>query len=375
MKKVLLSLFAVITAVTFSCIPAQAHKVKSFGATAVAFETGRVMQDSSDLYFVSLQPRFKVGALTLGVEFNQYMDEDLSMRDGGNDSIILGMAEYKRGDRLKLYYGEIENITFGSGFIVSNYRTNIKGNVPLSRQKGLTVDIANKDSYVKFFGTKTDLYGLRGVHKFGRFTLGSTVVSDSDPDFEIFGIDGEMSFWKNSDDIKLYGELAGIKDYGSGFAVGAMASPHKDFDAKIEVRDYDSDFAPGIVDEHYEAANVFNRLNTTSGRMYGIFSCVDLFSQRDVSASISYERYEDMKPRVTLKAKAKITSRVRGELFMAEQNFVPKNGLVAENTLARATAYVKFSRKGELILDYYKAYDDVPAKLDSLTFKVKYSLF
>jgi len=355
--------------------PSFAHGADLLEPFSLSFETGKIEQSDGreDLYLLSVQPTYSAGRIsaTLGINFYAYRDG--KMRDGGNDSLVIESLTYDDEDKFRFHYGELENLTFGSGFIVSNYRSNIRGQVPLNRQKGFEIDLVGPSSYIKAFGTKTNLIGLRAIRNFGLFNVGATAVADSNPDFEEVGIDAE--FLLIPDKITLYAEGAKIIDYGAGYAFGAILSPHKYVDAKVEYRGFDEDFVPGIVDEHYELRPAFDRMSYNTGT-WGLYTSLDLFKGEFISGTVTYEDYEDIQSRITCSGTANLTSRIRGELFYAEENYLPDQyGLIEQDKLARASMYIKFSKKGEFIIDYYNAFDDKPSGLESFAFKTKFRIF
>ncbi|MFA6448567.1 MAG: hypothetical protein WCX65_03780 [bacterium] len=369
----LLAISAIILLAAGAASPA--HATDLLKPNGLSFEAGKIQEKDgrSDLFFASLIPQFSIGGLTAVINVNYIADREFKIRDAGRDFIVVDSVQYKHNDKFKFYYGEIKNLTFGSGFIVSNYRSDIRGNVPLNRQRGIELDLKSDDSYIKAFGTRSDLFGVRGVRTLGAFRLGATAISDADPDFEEIGIDIETNFKREW--VKFYAESAKIIDYGDGVALGVVASPVKKFSAKAELRDFSSDFVPSIVDEHYEAGSPFLKL-TNTGRTYGLYTSMDFFPGGEYSLGLTHESYEDHQPRTTIKARGKITPRLSGDIFYAQENFVPKNGWIKpKNSVARGILTFKLNNKADLILDYYRAYDDSLNKQDSLTFKTRIKLF
>ncbi len=369
-------LFSIVLLTVLSASSNIADAADLLEPQALSWNAGKVTQDEgrADLYFVSLEPGFRIGNLTAVIGINYYFDEDLKVRDGGNDLIMLSSLEYEDPNRMRLYYGEIENLTLGSGFVVSNYRTNVTGNVPMTRMQGLELDLWGPRSAVTVFGTRTDLLGLRAVRNMGRVTIGTTAVTDAEPDFEEIALDLQGTIVPEK--FSLYTEVASIQDYGDGFALGVLATPLPFVEVKAELRDFDSDFVPGIVDEHYEARPVVESIKAnTTGRLMGFYSAVDFFRGRRVSATLTFEDYEDYKSRYTITGRGKINNRIHGDLFFAKEDFVPQLGGSSEDSIVRAHIYVKTTKRLDLIFDFYNAYDDKRNMLESLTVKTEYHLW
>jgi len=365
---------AIAAAAIFAAFASPARAADLLEPKSIAFETGKIKQNDGqvDLYIASLITHYHVGGLTAAVDFNFYADKELHTRDGGNDLVVVDMIRFVDGDRFKIQYGDIENLTFGSGFIVSNYRSNLRGNTPLNRSKGIELDLASRNSYIKMFGTRSDLFGMRAVRNFGPVTLGATAVGDADPDFKEIAIDAEMNMAKDS--IKLYAESAKILDYGNGTAAGVVAAPMDGIVAKVELRDFSYDFVPGIVDEHYDAVSPFSRLKGDTSRTMGYYSCLDFFPGGENSAKFAFERYEGRKPRATVNARGRFR-KFRGELFAAQENFIPKTEYTGpRTTVTRGLLGYRVSKRAELIFDFYKAYDDGSNGLKSLTVKTNIKL-
>lgn len=361
--------------VIFAALPRETKAASPFDPISLKYASGKVTQENnSDLYFASVHPGFGFGNFAFSLDFNFYVDSEFTMRDGGNDAVVLGSVDYVKKDRFKLHYGDIENMTFGSGFIVSNYRLNTKGNIPLNRQKGMDLDITTPVSTIKVFATRTKLVGVRAVRDMKTFLVGATIVSDTEPDFEVYAIDAQMPLPGKS---ALYGEVASIADYGDGFALGVMSSPLSFLDVKFELRDYDSDFVPGIVDEHYEVSSPITRLTgNPAGRMLGYFTSMDLFKGGDYWATVSYEDYEEFKPRKTFLGGAKFSERIKADLFYGSQSgILQRNNPRSEDSVARARLFFQATKKMELVLDYYNAFEDDGSPMESFTVKTYFKLW
>jgi hypothetical protein len=108
------------------------------------------------------------------------------------------------------------------------------------------------------------------------FALGATFVRDDDPDqyratpdgVSEFGFDAELPIIKNQlSELKLYADLAKIKDSGSGQAVGVELNVYGisglfDFGAQLERRFLGEEFLPAYFGPFYELERTsFQRAN------------------------------------------------------------------------------------------------------------------
>jgi hypothetical protein len=373
MKHIRTVMIAILATTVISTV--SAHAAVDFRNNGLSFEAGKIQEKDgrSDLYFASIIPQFSVGSVTAVLNINYIATSKYKIRDGGHDFLVLDSLRYKRGEEFNLSYGEIKNLTYGNGLIVSNYRSDILGNVPLNRQRGMELDIDTNNYYIKAFGTQSDLYGMRGVRNFGSLRLGATAVTDSNPNFDEVGVDVETHF--RNDRIRLYAESAQILKYGDGKALGAIVVPVRNLSLKAEYRDYAADFIPGIVDEHYEAGSPFYKI-AGSSRTHGMFTALGYSPNAETSLALTNERYKDRRPRTTVTARGRISRRLSGDLFYAQENYLQKDRLAnPRNSIARAILTFKLTSKLGLILDYYQAYDDSLQKQDSLTFKAHFRFF
>ncbi len=370
-KRTLAALFS--AALAFTAFAAPVAAMDFLKPVDVSFTTGTVQQDSGheDLYLLGIEPKFEAGNFYFTLGLNMYVENDFSLRDGGNDWLVLDSAGYKNNN-LDLYYGDLKNITYGSGFVVSNYRSDIRGNVPLNRQKGGTVALTGGRSEFRAFGTRTGLNGLRAVRNMGRVSAGMTAVSDSEPDFEEIGVD--ISLAQLPLGTTAYVESAKINGYGDGWLIGLGAAPLEFLSTRVEYRDYDSDFIPGIVDEHYEAVNSVDRIKTNpAGRRSGYYTRIGLFENHKTSLAAVYEDYEEMQPRAALTARINPSRNISADFFYADESFVP-NTASGDKTIIRSSLTYRTRRHADIILEYYDAYDDDKTPLESFAVKFKFRM-
>lgn len=344
----------------------------SLKPTAIHFQTGKVTQEErEDLYLLGLMPQFQFRSLYAVLGVNLYFDNEFRLRDEGNDVVVLDSAGYRRRN-FRVHYGDIQGLTLGRGFIVRNYYSNTMSNVPDNEQKGIIVDRWTEQAGLAAFWTLSHLKGIRGERRLGKFEVGSTIVSDTDPEFKVVGLDAS---YKPIPPVEVYAEAAQIEHYGSGSAIGLMSEPFGGARVMVEYRRFDADFVPGIVDEHYEARPAFDTIaGNPTGRIDGYFAQLSLFEDTKFPAKLSYEDYEATDPRLTFGLRIDALENVRFNLYYAQENFVPSQIITGENSVLKAQMTLDLSRRLTLIFDYYCAFDDSKEPLESLDVHVRAKL-
>ncbi len=340
---------------------------------ALTFEAGKYAQShEKDLYFAQLRPEYVKGGLTASFILTLAADKGGEVRDSGNDFFVVDAIEYTNGKRLAARYREIEGLTFGSGFVVSDYRSNMKGHVPLNRQRGVEIDIDGSNSYVKYFATRSRLQGLRAVRNFGPFSLGCTALDDSSPEIREYAADAEI--YLPNGRATIYAETADIKHHGEGFAVGAMGKVTRYASLKAEFRDFDADFSPGMVDAHYDARRKLDRVVGAEGRLSGLFTAADLFFDKyKIYGRITFEDYEQTKSRFTFLGNTEIMDRARLEFFYAQESGVPDTADYRD-AVGRATIVADVRKDARVKLDFYNGYDDAENSLESVKLSAEFDL-
>ncbi|MEW5946949.1 MAG: hypothetical protein AB1742_12205 [bacterium] len=360
-----------VVAIVIALTAAGTAAAKMPEPVSVSLHTGTVVQEErSDLYHLSLYPRFDVGSAYAVVGANLYFDDEFRLHDRGNDVLVLETVGYARRG-FEAFYGDIEGLTFGRGFIVRNYYSNTMSNVPDNEQKGIVVNRWTDRAGLGLFGTLSHLFGGRAERRMGRVEVGATVVSDSDPDFRVWGLDAAYS---PRSELQLYAEGGLIEDYGTGSAAGVKLKLLQGMTFMIEFRKFDADFVPGIVDEHYEARPVFETIaNNPSGRIDGYLTQLILFEGTSHPVTVSYEDYEAADPRLTFMTTLGLSERLAFRLYFAQQNFTTEAAL-DRNSVARGELLVGIGRRLDVIVDYYRAYDDAGAPLESVGLHAKLHL-
>ncbi len=373
MKHCRMALIAII--VLYAALTAMPVRAASpLNPNGLSFEAGKIDEKDgrSDLYFASIIPQFSIGRVTTVLNINYVANNELKLRDAGSDFLVLDSLNYNGGDKFNFRYSEIKNLTLGRGFIVSNYRSDILGDIPLNRQRGVEIDSKTTDTYIKAFGTQSDLYGIRGVKTHNNLRFGATAVTAASPDFDEFGFDVETNF--KNERVKLYVESAKIVKYGNGIALGALLMPKNNLSFRAELREFSSDFIPSMVDEHFEASSPFSKIIGLD-RTHGTYTALDFYPGHENHIGLTYELYEDREPRITVKAAGRITPRLSADLFYAQENLTPKTGgTKPKYSIARYILTYNLNKKVGLILDYYHAYDETPSEQDSITFKTRFKL-
>jgi hypothetical protein len=235
-------------------------------------------------YTINLRPELAIGkfgagldiALRYNTQTGEIRNEDWN--DGYDYLRALRYVRYghKNRDRFYTRAGALESARLGHGFIMNYYNNSLLFD---ERKVGMELDI---DFGIGGFELVNSSFGRREVIG-GRvyyrplqlatdmpiiknFALGATFVRDDDPDsyrgtddgVSAFGLDVELPLIKNQlTELKLYGDLAKIKDYGSGQAAGVALNIYGvsglfDFGAQLERRFLGEEFLPAYFGPFYE---------------------------------------------------------------------------------------------------------------------------
>ena len=362
----------IITAALALLIFAPRAHAAVFSTQRLSYDAGVVSQDdNSDLYRVSVTPVLIMGSLTAVVNANLIFDNELRLRDNGNDVIVLDSLTWAH-DRIKLRYGDIEGVTLGRGFVVNNYYSDVKNNNPDNESKGLLFDTFSDRSHVTVFGTLSHLVAMRGERKMGAATLGGTMAFDSEPDLEVFAVDGKYNIFENR--WSVYAEGAEISNAGNGFVLGTALTPVPklvDLTISGEYRKFDADFAPSMIDEHYEAKPTLPFvMGATGGKVEGFYLGADYSIGNGNSIRVFFEDYEAIRSRAGAEARARVGDRLAFKIFYAQENFVPSNNVRPEDSVILGNLTYALTSRFDLVLDYYRAFNDQSEPLESFTTKV-----
>ena len=260
---------------------------------------GVTVIDGQVFYLVTLTPEFAFGNFGLGLDFNLRINKEGKIRQGDyvHFSDFLRIVRYGRwgqkGDHFYIRVGALDYSRLGHGFIVYNYRNSASYDL---RTTGIELD-ADFDKYgfesVYSDVTASSLFGIRGYVRpvkftpaakipiIGGFELGATYAADlnknsnktyglvggvpttaiansnSGDRMAVYGIDAGLPLLSLSA-VKstLYGDLAKIKGYGNGGAVGIDMNFYGMgliwIGAKYERRWLGDQFLPSYFDALYE---------------------------------------------------------------------------------------------------------------------------
>ena len=334
---------------------------------SVRIDMGKITQsDKEDVYEISIHPEFHTGALTTIFGIGAYVNQDLSTGGRGKSAFVVDSAEY-RNRRLFARFGEIEGLTLGRGFIVNDFRSDVTNNLPSMRTKGTQLSIKSPRSDFKVFNTNT-LAGGRAARTMGHVTLGATYVHDNSPNLSIVGVDADYLV---EEPISFYAQAAQISDLGIGWAMGMTLEPAKHVGIMAEFRQFDSDFAPGIIDSQYEASNIVSTLSGKQGSVGGYLVGATFFKDTNHAAHVTYEDYENTAPRIALTGSYTLNSRVDGEIYYAQENFVPSRSLVRDNSVVRFRLRWLAMQHVRLVFDLYDAFDKYKNPLRSYELKAQ----
>lgn len=235
-------------------------------------------------YTINLRPELALGKFGAGLNIPlRYNTQTGQIRkedwQGGDDYLrVIRYARYgrKRQDPFYTRVGALDAARLGHGFIMNYYTNELLYD---ERKVGLELDydfvIGGFEFMNSSFGRR-EIFGGRVYYRplqlltevpiIKNFALGATFVRDDDPDayrgtpdgVTEIGFDAELPIIKNKlSELKLYADLAKIKDYGSGQAAGVELNVHGigglfDFGAQLERRFLGEQFLPAYFGPFYE---------------------------------------------------------------------------------------------------------------------------
>jgi hypothetical protein len=245
---------------------------------------GFAVIEGETYYTINLRPELAIGKFGLGLDIPlRYHTETSHIRgEDWNESYdyfrALRYVRYgqKRRDKFYTRVGALDAARLGHGFIMNYYNNSL---LYEERKIGLEWDI---DFGIGGFEAMTNNLGRREI--FGgrlyyrplqlvtempiikNFALGATYVIDDDPDglrstddrVSAFGLDAELPIIQTQfARLALYGDLAKIKDFGSGQTAGVEFELHGiagvfDFGAQLERRFLGEKFLPAYFGPFYE---------------------------------------------------------------------------------------------------------------------------
>ena len=227
--------------------------------------------DNSTFYRFGIQPEFKMKEWKIGMDFQFFIDEDGNFRKNSieDNSTFLDYFNFiqyrERKDRMYIRMGFIEDITFGNGSIVNSYSNKVR--YPEEAKKnGFYFHKKNKfDDGIEFFINDIDNVKVFGGRIFivpvDDVTIGAGFAIDKDPDLnpatsdklEIYGVDFSTPLFRGiSKRLLLFEDFTRIKHFGDCFSSGLKYDSGYRAKFRLEYRNYDSDFIPGIISKYYE---------------------------------------------------------------------------------------------------------------------------
>jgi hypothetical protein len=293
------SSFVKILAVILCCTNFSAAQTTFYGATlnnqgVFMGGMGLATIGGETFYTINLRPELAFGKFGAGLDIAlRYNTQTGAIRsedwNDGNDYLrAIRYLRYGRKHRDKFYTraGALESARLGHGFIMNYYNNSLLYD---ERKIGLELDtdfgIGGFEFVNSSFGRR-EIFGGRIYYRplqlvtempiIKNFALGATFVRDDDPDqyratpdgVSEFGFDAELPIIKNQlSELKLYADLAKIKDSGSGQAVGVELNVYGisglfDFGAQLERRFLGEEFLPAYFGPFYELERTsFQRAN------------------------------------------------------------------------------------------------------------------
>ena len=257
-------------------------------------------------------PRFSYNDLSFAFDLSFYFDENNNLRKDDWNSFdnyirkIYYIYYGKPGDRLQARVEMIDDLTLGSGAIFRNYCGSLR--YPLLDKKvgGVFTFESGFDDYAKVFVDDMASPGIYAasfeVTPHDHLQLGAQVVSDNKINMGIrndnitvgsLHVGIPLSTRYNSK-IKVYEEMAKIKDHGTGMHTGVLAEM-ADFIFKSEFRVFSSDYIPNYFDTLYEMERHYKgralvRLRDNGERNSGWFNELRARVSDAYTFRVSYEK-------------------------------------------------------------------------------------
>jgi len=227
--------------------------------------------NNQTFYRFGVQPEFKIAEWRIGLDFQFFIDEDGNFRKNSieDKSTFLDYFNFikyrQKKDRMFIRVGFIEDITFGNGSIVRNYSNKVRYPQE-SKKNGLYFHKKNKfDDGIEFFVNNIDNVKVFGGRVFivpvDDVTIGAGFAVDKDPDnnpltsdkLEIYGVDFSTPLFRGiSKKLLLFEDFTRVKHFGDCFASGLKYDSGFRSKFRIEYRNYDSDYIPGMISQFYE---------------------------------------------------------------------------------------------------------------------------
>lgn len=272
---------------------------------------------------ISGLPEIGMGPFSLGLDINAILGNKskLAGMDTGKNSVIVKYAKYEK-DPLTLKWGVVSAYTLGNGLLFKNFSTEstAKSSVTTNKDKAGSFKFKTNKFSISGMGTaSTHIYAGRVTVGLSKMTLGATYVKDGDvwDDVKAMGVDLTIPVFAGSN---IYAEWANLKyptsttttNKGNGFTVGlTLGKEDGVLFLRNEYRKLDKEFIPGIFDAHYEDNSLSRKqqsdtstpitylgTGTTTQNKNGYLTELLIKYGDMLNASISYEDYEKVSPRL-----------------------------------------------------------------------------
>lgn len=300
--------------------------------TTLTGSLGAVMLHDKDgkrrmYYELSLNPEIVFWKLGIGLSLVLHWNDDgLRKEDYDRSNDIANIIRYirysKKGDH-PIYFriGKLDNATLGHGFILGGYRNELKDEFS-KRVLGCEFDlnfekigletVTNDISNSRVYGGRAYFYPFKiisiNMPLLNKLTLGATYCIDKNPDpgiakedsLIVYGVDATLPIIKNI--LIIYGDLAKIKNKGSGSAIGVMGNREAGlmpltFGYKFELRAIDSNFIPGMFNALYEMSRP---VEFDSGKdLNGYYGELNISMLDAMAFTMGYEDYEKKEPAIS----------------------------------------------------------------------------
>lgn len=273
---------------------------------------------------LGLIPRFSNKDLSFAYDLTFYFDENNNIRKSDWNSIddyirkIYYIYYGKPGDHFTFKIEMIDDLTLGSGAIFRNYCGSLRYPL-LDKKLGAVFKYdSGYDDFVKLFIddiASPNIYGVSfEIMPHNHLQVGAQLISDNKVNIDTYdkGITvgsfhlGIPLKSKYDSSVKIYEEIAKIKDFGYGLHTGIMAS-NNDFSFKIEFRSMKENYIPNYFDTLYEMerhykARTLKQIVDNGNKITGWFNEAKIKIDDSYTFRISFEKdYSDwLKPHLSL---------------------------------------------------------------------------
>jgi len=392
MKKLLLCLCvsmllgSIVFAADSTAVISKSGDTSKLTSNIGGLSIGYVKIGSKEVGTLAWSPDFKFGAWGFGADVNIPIGQD---KTTGYENVVLRYLEYNDGQK-GLFYGVVDNLTWGHGLLIDNYSTRTGQPILLNNEQMATKGYYTfQEKYtVRAMTTKTGLNVLRLEEKINpMLTLGQTYAMDVDGVTPVgtstlqkisgIGADATVPLPLN---FEGFAEYAMLVSHGGGLTAGLSWA--QDFmvaqaDFSAGYRLLDSRFVPGYFGEDYET----NPINIASAEATGnskngylVKFGANAFGLASLKAT--YENYNDANS-ASLNADlfAKLPQDVEVTGYYKQPNFANFRSLTLEQgaILGGSMAY-PVNPFTKVIVHYKKAYDTATGQVvESQYYEMKFS--